>query len=130
VLEDQSRRYRPDLLRFFEMKLPGGEHAVVDIAKLRGYRLNPLHPRGRHKARVFASVLGLTAADAEVLREALLRAALESEAARGSADEFGERFTIESDFVRDEHRATIRSAWIIRRTEQFPRLTSCQVLLE
>ncbi len=43
------------------MKLPNSDRAVVDIAKLRDYCLNPAHPRGRHKARVFAAALGLTA---------------------------------------------------------------------
>jgi hypothetical protein len=33
------------------MKLPNPKRAVVDIAKLRDYILNPEHPRGRHKAR-------------------------------------------------------------------------------
>jgi hypothetical protein len=41
------------------MKLPNATHAVVDVAKLRDYCLNPGHARGRHKARVFASVLGI-----------------------------------------------------------------------
>jgi hypothetical protein len=45
-------------------KLPNPDDAVVDIRKLRDYCLNPAHPRGRNKARVFASVLGLTASDA------------------------------------------------------------------
>jgi hypothetical protein len=40
-----------------------------------GYCLNVIHPRGQHKARVFASALGLTAEDAEFLRDALLNAA-------------------------------------------------------
>jgi hypothetical protein len=40
------------------MKLPNGDQAVVDIAKLRDYCLNKDHLRGRHKARVFAAVLG------------------------------------------------------------------------
>ena len=62
-----------DLLRSGEMKLPGVERAVADIAKLRDYCLNPSHPRGRHKARMFAAVLGLEQADAEFLREELLR---------------------------------------------------------
>ncbi len=31
------------------MKLPNAERAVVDLAKLRHYCLNPTHPRGRHK---------------------------------------------------------------------------------
>ena len=37
------------------MKMPGGEAAIVDLAKLTGYCLNPEHPRGKHKARVFAA---------------------------------------------------------------------------
>jgi hypothetical protein len=61
------------------MKIPGGDRAHVGIAKLRNYYLNEQRPRGRHKAWVFASVLGLTAADADVLRQALLKGALEGE---------------------------------------------------
>jgi len=41
------------------MKLPNGEHAIVDIVKLRDYALSQHHPRGRHKARVFLSALDL-----------------------------------------------------------------------
>ena len=55
------------------MKLPAGGNAVVDVAKIRDYCLNPAHPRGRHKARVFASTLGLTPTDAEFLCNELRR---------------------------------------------------------
>jgi len=51
------------------MKLPGGDNAIVDIAKLRDYCLDPQHPRGRHKPRVFAATLGLAQTDGEFLRE-------------------------------------------------------------
>jgi hypothetical protein len=54
------------------VKLPNAERAVVDVSKLRNYCLNPEHRFGRHKARVFAASLGLTAAQADVLRSALL----------------------------------------------------------
>jgi hypothetical protein len=112
------------------MKLSGGEHAVVDITKLRDYCLNPVHLRGRHKARVFASTLGLTQADAEVLYRELLRVAREADATEGDADQYGERYTIDFELVRNDRRATVRSAWIIRRGERFPRLTTCYVLLD
>lgn len=46
------------------MRLPNLEHAVIDIEKLRAYVLNPLHPEGRHKARVFLAALGVSADDA------------------------------------------------------------------
>ena len=86
------------------MTLPGGENAVVDIDKLRDYCLNPLHSRGRHKARVFASTLGLTQADADFLRMELLSAAREGESIEGESDEFGNRYTI--DFM-----LTHRNRW-------------------
>jgi hypothetical protein len=40
------------------MKLPNAESAIIAIEKLRNYCLDPEHPRGKHKARVFSSVLG------------------------------------------------------------------------
>ena len=46
----------------------------MDIRKLEEYCLNSQHPRGRHKARVLASV-GIRESDAEELRRALLAAA-------------------------------------------------------
>ena len=110
------------------MKLPGGERAIVDIVKLRDYCLNPAHPRGRHKARVFASALGLMAVDAEFLREALLRAAREGDATAGEGDEYGERYAVDFKLIRGDRQAIIRSTWIICRNELVPRLTSCFVL--
>jgi len=112
------------------MKLPEGEHAVVDLAKLRDYCLSPVHPRGRHKARVFMSTLGLTPADAEFLRERLLRSAREGIATEGDADEYGERYTVDFELIRGGRRAMVRSAWVVRRGERIPRLTSCFVLLD
>jgi hypothetical protein len=47
------------------MQLPNAERAVIDIVKLTDYYLSPDHPRGRHKARVFASALGMTASEAD-----------------------------------------------------------------
>jgi hypothetical protein len=49
-----------NLLGSCEVKLPGAEFATVDITKLREYCLNQSHPRGRHKARLFAAALNLT----------------------------------------------------------------------
>jgi hypothetical protein len=111
------------------MKLPGGEHATVDIAKLRDYCLNPAHPRGRHKARVFASALGVTAAEADFLREALIRAAREAEAIPGDGDEYGERYAVDFMLSRGERQAAIRSTWMVPRGDSVPHLTSCFVLL-
>ena len=58
------------------VKLPNSDRAVVDIAKLRDYCLNPGYEDGRHKARVFASALGIRQGQAEWLRDRLLEAAV------------------------------------------------------
>jgi len=71
------------------MGVPNAGRAVIDLAKLRDYCLNPLHPRGRHKARVFRTALGFTAADAAALRGALLPALPDLEAKAGAEDEYG-----------------------------------------
>ena len=109
-------------------KLPRPESAIVDIRKLRDYCLSPDHPRGRHKARVFFSVLGLTADKAEVLREALLSAALSKEATPAVEDGYGRRYVLDFQMSTEEGRATVRSAWIVRRGEDSPRFTGCWVL--
>jgi len=110
------------------MKLPNGASAAVELRKLLDYCLSPTHPRGRHKARVFAAALGWTAADAEDLRSALLLAAASSDATPAGEDPFGKRYVIDSRFDGPSGTRTIRSTWIILRHEVFPRLTSCYVL--
>lgn len=110
------------------MKLPNPEQALVDIAKLRDYCLSRTHPRGRHKARVFASVLGIAEQDAELLRQALLDAARSSEATLAEADSYGRRYLLDFEMRGPGGRANVRSSWIVLAGEDFPRLTSCYVL--
>jgi hypothetical protein len=112
------------------MNLPGAERAVVDAKKLREYCLNPTHPRGRHKARVFASALGFVRADAEFLRAQLLTAVLQRDATAAESDEYGQRYILDFECVKGDLRAIVRSGWIVRRGENFPRLTTCYVVSE
>ena len=109
------------------MKLPNGEKAVVDIAKLRDYSLNAQHEGGSHKARVFRSALGIDTDDAEWLREQLLEIAREGEAVEVAASVFGRRFNIDFVLIRGEKSVTIRSSWIVEYGTDFPRLTTCYV---
>src|SRR3990172_9563583 len=110
------------------MKLPNADRAAVDIVKLRDYCLSSNHPRGRHKAHVFATALGLTASDAEELRQAILSAALTEDATPTEQDEYGQRFVVDFIMVRQHRQAEVRTSWIIRAGEDNPRLTSCYVL--
>ena len=110
------------------MRLPLPERAVVDIAKLRDYCLNQKHARGRHKARVFASALGITRENAGVLRQALLEAAVSAEATLGDKDDYGQRYVLDFEVAGPAGKGTVRSRWIVLSGEEFPRLTSCYVL--
>jgi len=110
------------------MQLPNGKSAVVDITKLRRYCLNPGHPEGRHKARVFRETLGMGRDDSDALRAALLDAARDRDAFAAEADQYGERYVIDFPLRHSRQEALLRSAWIIRKGENFPRLTTCYVL--
>ena len=110
------------------MGLPNAERAEVDPRKLADYCLSPVHPVGKHKAAVFRAALGLTASDAGELRDRLLQAAVSGQAVPGSTDEYGQRFTVDFEVSTAVGIATVRSAWIVRAGEDFPRLTTCYLL--
>ncbi|MBI5825371.1 MAG: hypothetical protein HZB18_15190 [Chloroflexi bacterium] len=110
------------------MRLTNAIRAVVDIEKLRDYCLSESHPRGKHKARVFATALGLTASDVLELRDAVLSAVQTEEAVAGERDEYGQRYIVDFSMRRHGNEAVVRSVWIVRQGEDMPRLTSCYVL--
>jgi hypothetical protein len=110
------------------MKLPKGNEAIVELGKIRDYCLSQGHTRGRHKARVFLSALGMTAADAEELRAALLLAAREGDAVLGASDLYGTRYIIDFELSRGGRAAIIRSSWILPAGEGSPRFVTCFVL--
>ena len=110
------------------MRLPGASRAVIDRRKLEEYCLSLEHPRGKHKARVFASAMGTTA-DSSAELEIRIRDALEVEpCVGGMADRFGSRYAVDFRWLREGRSAMIRTTWIIPRGEDIPRLTSCYVL--
>ncbi len=53
-------------------RLPNWRLAHVAPEKLRDYALNPAHPVGQHKARLFAAALGYEQGDWAALRAAIL----------------------------------------------------------
>jgi hypothetical protein len=110
------------------MKLPNADRAFVDIAKLRDYCLSSTHPVGKHKAKVFASTLGLMNSDADLLQTILLQTASSSEEALATElDEYGQRYVLDFDMMTALGVARIRSAWIVLRNEDFPRLVTCYI---
>ena len=110
------------------MKLPRAEGAFINQRKLLNYCLNPGHPRSPYKARVFWSALGFAESSAPILRAALLEATRNRNAVRGEVDEHGQRFMIDFPMTGPLGSAMVKSVWIIRSGEDFPRLVSCYIL--
>jgi hypothetical protein len=108
-------------------KLPNADKADVPLHKFTEYSLNPDHPTGRHKAHVFKSVLGLTLDDAEFLQETVKQIVTTHDAQPETPTSYGERYVIDFTMTTDVRTATVRTTWMIRRGEDFPRLTSCYV---
>lgn len=110
------------------MKLPNAEQAVIDLRKLKDYCLSRGHPRGRHKARGFESILGYIADDANALRKKFLEGVREADAIVGSANEYGRRYSVDLVIAGPKGRASVRTTWIVLEGENIPRLTSCYVI--
>jgi hypothetical protein len=112
------------------MIIPNAEHAFIDIRKLRDYTLNAQHRVGRHKARLFASIVGITQEDVGALRDILLAVVRTHEAELGEKDAHGQRYELDFMMRWQEQQALVRSVWNIRPNEQHPRFVTCYPLKE
>ncbi|MGA2983546.1 MAG: DUF6883 domain-containing protein [Terriglobia bacterium] len=109
--------------------LPQHEKAIVSIEKLRDYALNPDHPRGKNKARVFKSALGMERGHADVLAKILKSSLPRSPAVRGLKKLYGEPWTTFHEIVGLSGQAVVVTAAWIYRIEQadVPVLISCSI---
>src|SRR3954470_8601953 len=108
-------------------RLPNSALAEFDIRKIAYYCLNPLHPRGRHKARVFRQALNLERGDAVWLSDALLAAARSTAASAVGTDAWGTHWRLDAAIARQDRRAVVRSIWIVRTGESRPTFVTCWV---
>ena len=109
-------------------KLPNSQNAVIEIQKLRDYCLSSEHPRGRHKSRVLREALGLTVDDADWPQQKLLDGIQNQLAEKQDTDSFGSRWSVDLPLTRQGKSAVVRTGWIIKTGEKFPRLITCWVL--
>jgi hypothetical protein len=107
--------------------LPNHASAILDLRKLADYCLSAVHPRGRHKARVFREALGISQTDAVWLREALLNGLVDGTATEIVADRFGQRWSVDIPVTRHGKQVVVRTLWIVRKDEQAPRFVTCWV---
>ena len=110
------------------MKLPNPNNAYIDDNKLVGYSLNFSHTEGQHKARVFKAALGLTIKNLPELKNALLEAVKTYDAIPDKSHQYGQKYIIDFPMNHNNKTAIIHSVWIIRYTENFPRLVTAYIL--
>jgi hypothetical protein len=109
-------------------RLPNPNQAILDIRKIEDYCLNPSHPRGRHKARVFRDALNVQRSDASWLRDILLEAARSGEASRIAADAWGTYWRLDVAVRRQDKSAVVRTIWIVRTGDSLSMFVTCWVL--
>ena len=110
------------------MQLPNSTKAYVDDRKLTEYCLNSEHEEGNHKARVFASALGITFEIYFVLKAAILDVFLSENAVFIKDLSSGKLYQVDFEMTYLDKSASVRSGWIILDNEDFPRLPTCFVL--
>ena len=106
------------------MKLPNGR--LADLGnKIEEYSLNLNHQEGKNKAILFANKLGITLENAELLKQALKKAAINEDVVIQKTNEYGKYYNMKFWLKTEVGESLILAAWIILSGEIFPRLTSC-----
>jgi len=109
------------------MKLPNGRAAIVEDAKITGYLLNPAHPVGGNKAKLFNALLGIDLTNSAVLKDALLTAARDGEANLGRTSHHGEKYELRFQMTGQRGTYTILSVWIVPAGLDEPRLVTAYI---
>lgn len=108
------------------MKLPKGDQVqrTQIIDKLNTYALNTEHKDGKHKARLFKSKLGITFENKELLVQTLINVAKNNNYIFTENSQYGQKYVIDFHLTTPSGTSKIRSAWIIRFEDNYPRLTT------
>ncbi len=110
------------------MKLPNFEQAFIDDDKFVEYCLNPEHEEGKHKSLVFEKKLGITQGIYFVLKNAILEAIQTENAVFQRETSYGILYRLDFEMAYLDKKAWVRTGWIFRPNENFPRLTTCFII--
>jgi hypothetical protein len=101
--------------------LPNYQKAVIPRSKLEDYALNPASNDGRHKARLFKSILGFERADWQKLEKAILDELPYYEAILTREDKWGKYYSISIPIVGlTGKKAIVQTIWIIETGKDYP----------
>lgn len=105
--------------------LLNAEHAVIDPKKLATYALNPDHPYGGNKARVFESALGYNPTNADVLAARVKDGILSTPANALEVKDFGQPMAVDMPILGvNGETVLVRTGWIYETDAVVPRLTT------
>ncbi|WP_407656000.1 DUF6883 domain-containing protein [Lysinibacillus odysseyi] len=105
--------------------IPNFNKATIDPRKLTDYALNPNHPVGGNKAKVFESALGYNQSNASQLMEQIQKNLANTSATLGKADQYGQRYTVDMLIKGPNGKtATVRTGWIIKSGSNTPEMTT------
>lgn len=105
------------------MKLPNGDRPEISMQKILEYCLNINHDKGKDKARVFESRLGITIQNADRLVELIQVAAVEGEVVQESNTRFGKEYKVDWE-IPNTGGAELRTIWEVSIESGYPRLIS------
>ena len=108
--------------------LPRADRAVIPRQKLEGYILNPQHEVGRHKARVFASALGIEQRNWEYLRDQLGEGIVEASPASSRETPWGDLYEAVVDVTGlNAETHPVMTVWLVASQDDPPRLVTAYV---
>lgn len=111
--------------------LPNYQKAVVPRGKLEDYALNPVHKEGKHKARLFKSILGYERADWQKLEKAFLDELPYQEALPSGEGKYGKKYLASLTVTGlNGNNAIVETVWIIRPETDFPSLVTIRRIRE
>ena len=105
--------------------LPNLDNAMINPKKLTDYALNPNHPVGGNKAKVFKSALGFEQSNSDQLLKQMYDKLGSSEAVLGKLDQYGQRYTVDM-LIKGVNgkEAVVRTGWIMKAGSDIPELTT------
>ncbi len=95
------------------MKLPNGNKANLGN-KIENYCLNFNHQKGKNKATLFQSKLGITLENVDILKNAIKQAALNESVIIRQINEYGIHYNMKFFLKTNVGESLILVAWIIR----------------
>jgi hypothetical protein len=112
------------------MILPLAESAFIEDRKLLNYCLSEEHPIGKHKARIFKSALNITIENYLYLKESIEMAVLTNDAIFVETTDYGDIYYVDFELINSPKSSVVRTSWILKHEENFPRMTSFYVLIK